>query len=220
MDEEPFEELWRVLDTRVRSESPTAACVDDDTIAALAAGTLRAEQRAAVVPHVASCARCRALVASVARALADGGVAREVRAVDKPGWHRVSWIALPVAAAAVLLLLVWPRGADDGGPVHRAPPITAAPAPAPISPVGAVAEAPRLQWAAVPGADRYRVTLFDAGGSVLYETQLPDTVAALPDSIVLAPGRPYLWKVEAGTGFDRWAASELVEFSLAGARPR
>lgn len=220
MAEEPFEELRRVLDTRVRSESPTAACVDDDTIAALAAGTLSSEQRAGVLPHVASCARCHALLASVARALADDGVAREVRAIDNAGWRRVSRIVLPLAAAAVLLLLVWPRGLDDGGPGHRGPAIIVATAPVPISPVGAVAEAARLQWAAVPGADRYRVTLFDAGGGVLYETQLPDTVAALPDSIALAPGRPYLWKVEARTGVDRWAGSDLVEFSIAGGPPR
>jgi len=74
----------------------------------------------------------------------------------------------------------------------------------------------------VPGADRYRVTLFDASGHVLYETQLAGTVAVLPDTVVLVAGRPYLWKVAARTGWDRWSPSELVEFSLAprGGTPR
>jgi len=55
---------------------------------------------------------------------------------------------------------------------------------------------------------------------VLFETQLADTLAALPDSILLDPGRPYLWKVEARTGWQRWSASGLVEFSIAGGAPR
>jgi hypothetical protein len=77
-----------------------------------------------------------------------------------------------------------------------------------------------LRWGTVPDADRYRVTLFSGAGEVLYEVQLTDTVALFPDSILLLPGRPYLWKVEARTGFDRWTASELMEFTLRGTAPR
>jgi hypothetical protein len=73
-----------------------------------------------------------------------------------------------------------------------------------------------LRWSAAAGADRYRVTLFDADGRVLYETEVGETVAPLPDSVAPGPGRPYLWKVEARTGFDRWSASDLVEFTVAG----
>jgi hypothetical protein len=79
-----------------------------------------------------------------------------------------------------------------------------------------VADATTLLWTAVAGADRYRVTLSDALGGVLYETQLADTVAALPDSIALVSGRSYVWMVEARTGFDRWSTSRLVEFSIGG----
>jgi hypothetical protein len=90
--------------------------------------------------------------------------------------------------------------------------------PTPRSPLGAVASVNGLQWSAVAGANRYRVTLFDARGHVLYETEVADTVAALPDSVALVPGEPYLWKAAARTGFDRWTASPLVEFSIAGPR--
>lgn len=214
-----FDMVRQVLAARAKTEVPTPQCLDDDTIAALAAGTLDAPTRAAALPHVAGCARCRGAVASVARALSDSSVAREVAALEGAGWRRFVRIALPVAAAAALLLLAWPPSMDDEPP-HRAPPVTAAPAPAPVSPVGPVADAPILRWTSVPGTDRYRVTLFGAGGQVRYETELADTVALLPDSVVLAPGRPYLWKVEARTGFDRWATSALVEFSIAQGRPR
>ncbi len=216
-EEDPIEEVRRVLSMRVRSETPTAECPDDDTIAALAAGTLTPELRASSLPHVASCPRCRATVASVARALADSAVVREVAAVDGAGRRRFTRFVVPAAAAAALVLLVaWPREADDGGG-HRG---GGAVVPVPVSPIGAVAGARSLLWSAVTGSDRYRVTLFDANGRVLYETQLPDTQAALPDSITLTPGRPYLWQVEARTGFDRWAASALVEFRIAAEAPR
>jgi hypothetical protein len=88
-----------------------------------------------------------------------------------------------------------------------------------VAPVGTVANAVALRWTAVAGANRYRITLFDAAGRVLYETRATDTVVALPDSITLMPGRPYLWIVEARVGWDRWSTSELVRFSIAsGAR--
>jgi hypothetical protein len=107
-----------------------------------------------------------------------------------------------------------PPRQDDSAPPHRAPTITAISSPVPMSPVGIVALAETLRWATVPGADRYRVTLFDDAGGVVYETQTAATVVALPDSVHLTPGRSYLWKVEARTGWGRWSASELVEFSI------
>ena len=61
--------------------------------------------------------------------------------------------------------------------------------------------------------------MFDARGRVLYETQLADTVVILPDSVAVIPGQSHLWKVEARTGWDRWAASDLVEFRVAAGAP-
>ncbi len=219
---DPLDPLRRVLALHAAGapEQPTLECLDDDTLAALAEGSLSAVARATALGHVASCPRCRSIVASVARALADSGVAREVPSPGSAGRRRFLQIALPAAAAAVLLVLAWPRHGDqDGSPSHRSPPGATA-LPVPRSPAGVVAQAETLRWTPVAGADRYRVTLFDGGGRVLFETQLADTLAALPDSILLDPGRPYLWKVEARTGWQRWSASGLVEFSIAGGPPR
>lgn len=216
------ERLRRLLSPHARAEpSATPDCVDDDTIAALAEGSLEAEDHAAVLSHVSACARCRSTVASVARALSDPAVAREIRAVEdrrlptgtRRRFRRIGRIAAGAAAAAVLLLLTWPQQHDEPQP-HRAPPITMAPAPEAIRPVGPVTEASHLAWMSVSGADRYRVALFDAEGAVLYETEGPDTVAALPDSVLPGPGETYWWRVEARLGFDRWVASDLIEFSV------
>jgi hypothetical protein len=195
----------------------TSDCLDEDSLAAMVEGTLPADARAKAVGHLARCEPCRKAVASVARALADPEVAGEIRAVEKsshPRHRRLVPVALSVAAAAVLLLMFVPRQVDDPRSPHRAPPITAAPAPSALSPVGRVSETTQLRWTAVSGADRYRVTLFDPDGSLIYEAEVADTNAILPRSVPLLPDRTYAWRVEARLGFDRWAASDLIEFTV------
>lgn len=215
---EDLDLLKDALLSRPRAATPTPECLDDETLAAFAEGSLDGAARQALLPHLAECQACRSAVASVARALADKAMAREVAAVEGGSRRRFYRIAVPVAAAALLVLVFSPRRIDDGDSTHRAPTITASAVPVPRAPVGAVAEAGALQWDAVAGSERYRVTLFDATGVTIYEVELGDTVAVLPDSIVLVRGRRYLWQVEARTGFDRWAASPLVEFTTS--RPR
>lgn len=188
-------------------------CLDDDTIAALAEGSLDVEARSIAIAHAASCAQCRRAVSSVARALVDPAVSREVRAIARPRL-RLLTVASGIAAAAIVAFVALPWRTVDESSTHRAPTITAAASPVPVAPVGVVAEARALRWTGGGGADRYRVTLFDATGGVVYETQTADTVVALPGSVSLERGRGYFWKVEARTGWNRWSASELVDFSV------
>lgn len=190
----------------------TPDCFDDDTIAALAEGGLDPTARSALLPHLASCAWCRRAVASIAGALGDPQVAREIAAVGGVNRRRVLRFALPLAAAAVLVLLV--RAPYGDRQQHRGTAITEGATPLPLEPLGTVATLGSLRWTAVPGADRYRVTLFDADGRVLYEAQGSDTSAAVPGSVSLIPGRAYFWKVDARTGFDRWTGSSLAEFRI------
>jgi hypothetical protein len=216
--DESFEELRRVLDTRVRSETATPDCLQDDTLAALADGSLAPDLRTLVLPHVASCPRCRGAVAAIARALADPAVVRELSV--PPSRRRPYRIVVPLAAAAVLLVLLTSPG-DDRSSGHRGtPPPPPAATPIPRSPLGTVAVVNELRWSHVAGADRYRVTVFDATGGVVYAAEGSDTVIAFPDSVALVPGASYLWKVDARTGFDRWATSELAEFRVAEPRRR
>ena len=199
----------------------TSECLDLDTLAAMADGLLDAESRSRVLPHLASCERCRADLASIARAISDPELAREIRAVETPTtlrprrWWR---IAVPVAAAATLLLAIRPAGLFRSTPAggHRAPALTNGSAPAGMVPTGTVESVTQLLWRSVSGADRYRVTLFDVAGRVLYQVEPQDTLVPLPDSLRLASGQRYLWRVEAQVGFDRWVASDLIEFSVAG----
>jgi hypothetical protein len=195
-------------------------CLDADTLGALAEGSLEPATRVAALGHVSSCTLCRQAVASVARALDDGLITHEIAFVAGHGRRFTPWlrIAVPLAAAAVLVLLL--RAPAGDSPAHRGPPPTPATVPIPRSPVGVVAAVEHMRWTHVDGADLYRLTVFDAASRVVFTTSLADTLLTLPDSVALAPHQTYLWKVDARTGFDRWATSELVQFSIGEASQR
>lgn len=82
-------------------------------------------------------------------------------------------------------------------------------------PSGDVEVVDEFLWQPVTSADLYQVTLYDAAGNVVWETETPEIQAALPDSIRLESGALYLWQVAARVGWDRWVNSELVRFRLA-----
>ena len=188
-------------------------CLDEIALAELVDGRAERTSRERHIAHLASCGNCREQLASLAELLAQAPVSREVRRLAPAGRRRFAFAGLLAVAATAVLVFGWPRFAVEPMP-HRAPTITATTAPLPIFPIGAVASAASLQWARVAGADRYRVTLYDAAGVPLFEAQTPDTSAALPDSLALTRGRSYLWQVEARTGPDRWSSSEMAEFRL------
>ena len=194
-------------------------CLDVEMISALADGTLAADARAQALAHMATCVYCRRAIASVAGALADGPVTHEIEVVEDrvSRSRRVVRIVIPLAAAATVLVLLW-APTENTDPIHRGG--SQETVPVPVGPVGAVADGSSFLWKAVAGADRYRVTLFDTRGDVLYETETLDTTMVLPDSARLIIGQLYLWKVEARTSWDRWTESELVQFTIARPPPR
>ncbi len=191
----------------------TPDCLDELVIADFVEGRLAPEARPPVVAHLLTCARCRSLVRATRRLLADPAVTPEV----PRRWRRWS-VPLGIAAAAVLLLALWPSSSDDRGPVPglREPTLTTTVAPSPIAPRASVTRVDRLVWSSVPRAERYRLRLYDTEGSVLWTVETGDTSVALPDSVRLSPRVTYFWKVEAQTEWRRWAASDLVEFRVVG----
>jgi hypothetical protein len=194
-------------------------CLDEQALAGLAEGGLPPPQRDSYLAHLAVCARCRAAVSSVAYARSSEAIARELVSLDgaaRPRWRRYALALGATAAATVALLLVSEPPAPVLVPPHREGLAPVGPAPVTISPAGPTRAVTVLRWHSVRGADRYRVTLFDEGGAVLYETALSDTVAALPEGVEIEAGRSYYWMVAARTDFDRWDTSALAEFSVDG----
>lgn len=176
-------------------------------------GDVGGEARALIDAHLAACSECRLEAAEVSRIIRTAPAARSV--------SRRIWI--PAAAAAALALLwVAPRARrEQGEPQHRDVPVAmvAVEAPRPVAPIGTVDSVPGLVWSSVPYANNYRIRLFDADGTLLWEREAADTVVPIPDSITLRPRLLYYWRVEAHTGFDRRSESDLIEFRLQGRRP-
>jgi hypothetical protein len=182
---------------------------DEDQVALYLNGRLDGPARRALEAHLADCAECRAEVVEVRNLLAA-----------KPGARR--WrVMLPLTAAAAVVLWFGMGAGNGAPPVTRDAALTTTLAPAPLAPLGHVEAANRLVWSSVPGAGRYRVTLFTAEGEARWLEVVADTSVALPDSVRLEPKESYYWQVKAETGFGRWVESELVEFEVRGpgARP-
>lgn len=178
-------------------------------LAAYLDGALAGDNRSRVEAHLAGCADCRLEVAAVAQL---------VRTAPRP---RRMAVPLGLAAAAVLALLLVPAldfPTRFGPARHREPAVTTTAPPVAIAPRGAVDAARQLVWSAVPHATRYRVTLIDGEGTALWRWETADTVAVLPDTVRLSVGSSYFWKVEAETGFGRWVASDLVDFTAGAPR--
>lgn len=191
---------------------PTPDCLGETELAAVVDGALDPAVRPGILAHLAGCARCRRIVASVARAVAAPGVAATTRG-STPFRIRVAWIALPAAAAAALFLFLRPASGPRATLDHRGGGDDTAAIP--LGPIGVVSDPRGLWWSSLPGADRYRVTVYNDSARVVFLREQPDTSLRLDDSVRIDAGRRYLWKVEARLGIDRWSASRVVEFSPA-----
>ena len=199
-------------------------CPEELALSSLVDGTVQPGPRAEMIDHLASCGSCRREVAALSRLCAEPEIRRELEQLRAPEPRttrqrlaRIGGVIGAATAAAAVGLLLVPRfqaGDPTGASDHRGSVWTLSAPPLAIAPAGPVRESPRFVWTSVPRADRYELTLFDQTGVILWETRASDTLAALPDSVSLAPGTPYFWKVEAQQGFDRWSESDLVEFTL------
>jgi hypothetical protein len=193
----------------------TPECLDEFAVADFVEGRLAPQARVPIVAHLLTCARCRSVVRATGCLLADPGVAAEGSSRRLRRWL----LPLGLAAAAAVVLLVWP-GTEE----TRLPPSTRGPipgsavGPALIAPRASVARVDRFIWSRVPRVARYRLRLYDAEGSVLWMGETADTVVPRADSVTLSPGVSYFWKVEAQVESQRWAASDLVEFQLTGTK--
>lgn len=195
------------------------ACLPDDAIGALAEG---GQGSAIEVAHLATCGSCAERLASVSRILAHEDVADVARSVRAPGgaaWRR-GWLAGASAVAAAALMIVVVRTARHPEPeaALREEPMALIATPRPVQPVGAVERVETLSWRSVPGATRYRITLFTQDGVTAWTEGTADTALTLPLGVRLAPNAVYYWKVEARTDWDRWSSSELIEVRIGGPR--
>jgi hypothetical protein len=199
------------------AESPH--CLDEFAVAGLVDGRLGPGSREPVVAHLLECARCRSLVTETAGAMADPVLAGTIAAAGRgPAGRRRLRNLSGLAAAAVVVLLLWPKGTAVE-PELREPALTMTVAPAPIAPRALVPGVNEFSWGSVPRALRYRLRLYDREGTVLWRAETRDTSIVLPDTVALVARVPYFWRVEAQIDWRRWTAADMVEFRLARGEP-
>jgi anti-sigma factor RsiW len=182
-----------------------------DHVVGYVRGTLDSAEHARVQRHLSVCVECAREVGDVVR-------------LSRPAarWERWRRYGPAAALAAALLLVVWTARTTgrDQGSLTRDEALTGAAAPRPLTPTVSGPGEVIFRWSPTSKADQYRLVVFDSTGSTIFEGEGAETTLGLPDSVRLAPGALYLWKVEAQTSWDRWVSSELVRFRPAGsARP-
>jgi hypothetical protein len=166
--------------------------------------SLSAVMRSRVEAHLAVCEECRREVLEVEQLS---------RSAPSPRRSTLMPIGALVAAAAAILLVLWPlRPPLLSDREHREPAVTTTVAPRAVEPLGNVGALDSIRWSNVPGADRYSVTVFDARGTVLWQANAADTVIGVPSAVRLTPGDKFYWSVRARIGWDRWVESSLSEF--------
>jgi hypothetical protein len=195
-------------------------------------GTLPPGARDAVEAHLAACDACRAGVALL-RSRDEGtteeappGMIRRARdlsaapSISSRAGSRRRLALLAGLAAGVLVVAGWALGSRQGAgpqaPVERrneGPEIRA------LSPArGEAVEAARLEfrWSPVGKADRYVVSLIDAGGREVaaLESASPGGVVAWPADRPLPPAGTYLWSVRAFLLDRVLAETRPVPFSI------
>jgi hypothetical protein len=202
------------------------SCLDDIDIAAVIDGV--PDVPPAHFAHLASCARCRQEVAAVSRLLRDSSMVSEITRLEQPIKRRrlvPAATVLGLMAAGLAAVLLWPGRsprtptlASTDSAQYREHALTSTVAPRLISPAGNGAAANTFVWTSVPRADRYRVTVFDRAGNVVWESETGDTTLAMPGALDSVRGPLFLWGVKARTGFDRWVGSETQQFTIPAAR--
>jgi hypothetical protein len=171
---------------------------------------LAPEARARVEAHLDACSECRSEVVALRPLVTSQNTRRKLLRAG---------LVVGTAAAASVALLVYPGVVTNTAvSPHRDPAGLPALRLEARAPTGVVTRPVTLVWVPLNQATRYRGQVFDVEGSILYRAETEDSILPLPDSLPLAGGRTYFWKVEADTGWDSWVSSRLVEFTVENTR--
>jgi len=237
-----LDELKQRRASLAATDGATTAHLDDFAFAEVAGASRTSELADAAITHLSHCEPCRREQADIVKLLRDPLVKAELdreqplslvpgdaraRATrertsrgSRPYLTRIAAAGLAAAAALFITVRVarW-HGPDADTPAAlRHATIDMARAALPVAPLGNVRHVDAMVWTSVPHADLYRVSIFDRGGRVVWETEVSDTTATPPLKLLQQSSGELRWRVKARTSFDQWIDSDFAEFSLEGDR--
>ncbi len=182
--------------------------LSSEELGAFLANALTDKQRDAVERHLVSCAECRSDLVEAQRAV--------IAAPSAQRGDRRRWITVAaLAAAAVLVIAVWPRNEITRNPVRverNTPALSGAVTI--VSPLvnGEIDRTtPSFVWNRDDGSS-YRITVTDEGGRPLWSESTSDTTIVLPATTQLAPGARFFWYVDALRSDGRSITSGINAF--------
>ncbi len=223
MPGERFDERSLAAWRRAYAEGISAPgpCPGEAALAALATGELEREERARIADHVVACRRCAADYRTLRdlhrQATLDAGGDAGSAAVSHPlsPPRRRRRFALALAAGVALAV-----GATFFWRLAPAPPARSGGVPALVSSPQDRTRLPaapsRFAWSAQPDADAYRVELYDADSTLIWESgELERPAADVPAAVAagLERGRTYYWRVLTRRGIVV-EPLPLLEFSI------
>jgi hypothetical protein len=185
-------------------------------VSAYLEGTLSQTVRMQLQAHLAECAECREEMVELSRMLRMQPQQRPV----------VRW-AVGLGIAATLALMV---GRLPGGPGTTPSGTPSAPLErglsteedgqisvwSPTAGASLRRDSLVLAWSPAGGSDvRYRTTVSDSSGRVLWTASTPDTILRVPPSLFLPGGRTYYWYTDALLSDGRSLTTGVQEFRMA-----
>ena len=189
-----------------RATSLTHLTVEE--VAAYIDRGLAPSARERVERHVVECAECRAEILAVRRLAPPRGRA----------WAA----AVPLAAAAVLLLMLIPsrfarNASESAGPTVRSSSVNSSMIVAVRPAPGAViyVDSASFAWRRVAPDLSYRLTLTSQAGELVWSATTSDTTALLPRRVRLDRNHHYIWYVDALLPDGRSVTSGLRVLSTA-----
>jgi hypothetical protein len=181
-----------------------AGHITDVEIAAYLDRTLTPSERDRVEDHLADCPDCRQHLLETKELLEQ---------VRRP---RKMLIGGALAAAVVLVLVIARPNPSETD--HRAL-VRSNSAAEPLIAYGPMGTPNRVGlkfvWGALPGAESYRLTVSGGDAHTLWSSSGTDTVATLPDSVILRANEHYYWVADALLSDGRTRSTGLREFGVA-----
>ncbi len=179
------------------ADRQAAACLDAETLSALAGGELDAASRDRALDHIVDCSDCATELRLAKEIRAWSETSSDQKGAGRRETFRPAWATLAAAMLAIVVGSWWwlgdPSSTPDRPALRQAGTDLRTVQPADGSALETVPR--RIQWQSVPGAQAYRAQVLDATGHEVWRSPWVEVTEVEPAWGAVPPGT-FLWTVE------------------------